>query len=143
MEISTREATPFDADQIAPLSDQLGYPLAVEQISQNINSIRAKQDHNIFVATINEKIVGWVGVHHAIMLVSAPYCEINGLVVDRNYRGKGIGKLLIEKAKHWGREKGNDKLKLRCNVLRTETHLFYQHLGFKDVKKQTSFELPI
>jgi GNAT superfamily N-acetyltransferase len=65
------------------------------------------------------------------------------LVIDQYYRGKGIGKMLIEQAKQWAKEKGNNKLKLRCNVKRTETHLFYQHLDFMETKEQKTFELNI
>ena len=37
-----------------------------------------------------------------IMIEVMPHCEINGLVVDEQYRGKGVGKLLIEKIKKLG-----------------------------------------
>jgi GNAT superfamily N-acetyltransferase len=55
----------------------------------------------------------------------------------------GIGKLLIEKAKQWAKEKGNDKIGLPCNVKRTEAHLFYEHLGFTEIKQQKNFVLRI
>jgi GNAT superfamily N-acetyltransferase len=63
--------------------------------------------------------------------------------VNNLYRKKGIGKMLIEKAADWGREKGNKKLRLRCNVKRAEAHLFYQHLNFKESKQQKVFEIDI
>ena len=70
-----------------------------------------------------------------------PHCEINGLVIDEKYRGKGVGKLLIEKVKQWAKEKGNDTLSLHCNVKRTGAHLFYEHLGFKEIKQQKNYIL--
>ena len=143
MQIFIRHITPEDAAAVTILSRQLGYPLSTEQIHQNINAVVASKNHDAFVAELDGKVIGWIGVEQTIMIESDPYCEINGLVIDENFRGKGIGKLLIEKAKQWGREKGNDKLKLRCNVMRTETHLFYQRLGFKAVKQQTNFEIDI
>jgi GNAT superfamily N-acetyltransferase len=143
MQISIRQIDLSDAEAVTNLSHQLGYPLPVEQILHNIKAILATNDHDVFVAVHDDRVIGWIGVCQAILLESLPYCEINGLVIDEKYRGKGIGKLLIEKAKQWAKEKGNTKLKLRCNVKRTETHLFYQHLGFKDVKKQTNFEIDI
>src|SRR5258708_14761665 len=130
MQILIRQITPADATEVTALSHQLGYPLPAKQILQNINAILATHDHDVHVAVHDERVVGWIGVCQTIMLESQPYCEINGLVVDENYRGKAVAKLLIKKAKQWGKERGNDKLKLRCNVIRTETHLFYQHLGF-------------
>ena len=71
------------------------------------------------------------------------HCEMNGLVIDNDHQGKGVGKLLIEEVKHWAREKGNSKLSLHCNIKRTETHEFYKHLGFKSAKNQTNFVIDI
>ncbi len=91
----------------------------------------------------DNRLIGWVGVAQALQIELAPFCEIRGLVVDDQYRNRGVGKLLVEQAKKWGREKRNDKLRLRCNVKRTEAHLFYQHLGFKEAKQQKVFEIEI
>lgn len=132
-----------DASAVTMLSQQFGYPLSEKQILQNIKAVLEKEDHDAFVAVHESRVVGWIGVTQAIMVEVSPYCELNGLVVDENYRGKGVGKLLSEKAKQWGKEKGNDTLKLRCNVKRTETHLFYQHLGFIETKEQKTFEIKI
>ena len=141
MEIIIRQIIPEDGVAINKLSRQLGYPLPETQTLQNIKAVLAHTDLTAFVAVYEKEIVGWIGLAHTIIIESLPYCEINGLVIDENHRGKGIGKLLVEKAKHWAKEKGIDKLKLRCNIIRTEAHLFYQHLGFTATKQQTNFEI--
>ena len=143
MQVSIRQINGGDAIQITALSHQLGYPMTVEQTKENIRAILENKDHDAFVAVYDEKIAGWIGVSHAIQLESIPFCEIHGLVVDENFRKMGIGKLLIEKAKDWARERKLDTIKLRCNVKRTETHLFYQHLGFIETKQQKNFEIKI
>jgi GNAT superfamily N-acetyltransferase len=143
MKISIRQISIDDATAIVGLSHQLGYPITVSETTKNISAILANKDHDAFVAVHESKPVGWIGVFYAIQLESPPWCEIRGLVVDEQYRGKGIGKMLIEKAKQWGKEKGNSKLRLRCNVKRKETHLFYQHLGFDEMKEQKVFEINI
>lgn len=143
MEINLRQITSKDISTVNKLSAQLGYPLSEEQTLNNINAVLASKDHDAFVALYENKVVGWIGVAQAIMIETLPYCEINGLVIDENFRGKGIGKLLIEKAKQWARERGNDKISLRCNVKRTEAHLFYRRLGFQEIKKQTKLEADV
>ena len=132
-----------DAGAVNTLSKQLGYPLSIEQTLQNIKAILKSKDHAAFVAEYENKIVGWVGAAQAIMIEVMPYCEINGLVINEHHRGMGIGKLLIERVKHWAKEKGNDKIGLRCNVKRTEAHLFYEHLGFAEIKQQKNFVINI
>ena len=134
---------PGDAAEITGLSHQLGYLITIPETEQNISMILENKDHDAFVAVHEDKVIGWIGLSHAIQLESPPSCEIRGLVVDEKYRGTGVGKMLIEKAKQWSIGKGKDKLRLRCNVKRTEAHLFYRHLGFKETKEQKVFEIKI
>ncbi len=141
MEVFIRRITKEDSATITALTHQLGYPLSPEQISQNVSSIIENKDHDAFVAVHENRVIGWIGVAHSIQIEMPAYCEIRGLVVDDGYRNQGIGKMLIGKAKQWAKEKGNSKLRLRCNVIRTETHLFYQHLGFIETKQQKVFEV--
>jgi N-acetylglutamate synthase-like GNAT family acetyltransferase len=143
MKIFVRQISREDAPTIASLCHQLGYELSTEQTLENINIFLTSEAHNAFVAEYDKKVIGWIGASQLFQLQSAPCCEIRGLVVDEKHRNKGVGKMLIEKVRQWGREKGNDKLRLRCNLKRTETHLFYQHLGFKEIKEQKVFEIKI
>src|SRR5205814_8972772 len=106
MEISVRQISQEDAATITRLCQQLGYSLTPQQILQNIISVLASKDHDAFVAVCHDTVIGWIGVAQTIMIESLPFCEINGFVIDENYRSKGIGKLLVEKAKQWAREKG-------------------------------------
>lgn len=141
MQIEIRRASLEDAAAITTLSAQLGYVLKQEQIIKNINAVLSIKNHDAFVAVYDKKVIGWIGVAKAITIESPPYCEITGLIVDENFRGKGIGKLLIGKAKQWADEKALDTLRLRCNTKRTDAHLFYAHLGFKEIKQQKVFVL--
>ncbi len=135
--------TAEDAAAVNTLSKQLGYPLSIGQTLQNINSVLQSKDHTAFVAEYENKIVGWIGASQAIMIEVMPHCEINGLVIDEQHRGMGIGKLLIDKVKQWAREKGNIKIGLHCNVKRTEAHKFYEHMGFTEIKQQKNFIVEI
>lgn len=143
MKISIRKITADDAKGVNLLSKQLGYPLSIEETRQNINTVLQSKDHTAFLAEYENNIVGWIGASQSIMIEVMPHCEINGLVIDEHHRGMGIGKLLIEQVKNWAKEKGNDKIGLRCNVIRTEAHLFYEHLGFKEIKQQKNFVIKI
>ncbi len=143
MEILIRRIAEQDAEAINALSTQLGYTMPIEQTLANIRSVLGTKKHNAFVAIAENKIIGWIGVAEALQIESAPFCEIRGLIVDERYRGHGIGKMLIEKVKQWSKETGNKTLRLRCNMIRKEAHLFYQHLGFKEIKEQKVFEMKI
>ena len=109
MKISIREMTANDAKAVNALSKQLGYPLSIEQTLQNIYAVLQSKDHTAFVAEYDSGIVGWIGASQAIMIEVMPHCEINGLVIDQDHRGMGVGKLLIDKIKQWAKEKNNNK----------------------------------
>ena len=106
--------TANDARSVNTLSKQLGYPLSIEQTLQNINAVLQSKDHTAFVAEYENKIVGWIGASQAIMIEVMPHCEINGLVIDQDHRGMGIGKLLIDKVKRWAMEKNNRGAFILC-----------------------------
>lgn len=143
MEIFVRSIIEQDAESVNKLSRQLGYVMRIEQTLANIKSVLATKGHTAFVAIHENNIIGWIGVAEALQIESSPFCEIRGLVVDENYRGHGVGKLLIERVKQWAKETGNNTLRLRTNMIRLEAHLFYRHVGFKEVKEQKVFEMNI
>ncbi len=135
-----REVVTEDAADITVLSQQLGYSICVEQTLRNINTLNQSKYHTVFVA-VDKKVIAWMGVSYNISLESPPLCEIHGLVVDEQYRNKGIGKMFIEKAKEWSKGKLVSRLRLRCNIKRTEAHRFYTTAGFTEIKQQKVFEI--
>jgi GNAT superfamily N-acetyltransferase len=143
MEITAREIILTDSTAVTALTNQLGYLLSEEEVRRNMELVINSTAHSAFVAVHDQRVVGWIGVSQAIMIEFNPFCEINGLVVDEAFRGKGVGKILIEQAKQWTRTKENLTLRVRCNVKRKEAHLFYQKLGFKESKEQKVFDLEV
>ncbi|MGJ1415634.1 GNAT family N-acetyltransferase [Sphingobacterium multivorum] len=53
-----------------------------------------QQEYAVFVGIIDNKTVGWIQVHQVISMETGVYAEIMGLVVDEEYRGRGLGRLL-------------------------------------------------
>ena len=141
--IYIRPITENDAKPIAALSKQLGYSLGTEETAENIREVIADKDHAAFIAMIDNQVAGWIHIFKAMRLESKPFTEIGGLVVDENNRGQGIGKLLVEKAREWAKEKHIAKLRVRCNKKRAEAHQFYQAIGFIESKEQKVFETTI
>ena len=139
MEIILRVMNINDAEAVAALSKQLGYEVSVAQTKDNIAAVLLSPDNEAFVAMHENNIVGWINITHSVLIESSPFCEIRGLIVDEKYRKNNIGKLLIEKAIEWSKEKHCKRLRVRCNVKRDDTHSFYRHLGFAEKKGTKSF----
>ena len=56
---------------------------------------------------------------------------IEDVVVDQNYRGKGYGKVMIEKVIELCRNKGNVTLMLTSRPSRVAANQLYKSLGFE------------
>lgn len=143
MNIELKLLTTENAAQVALLSAQLGYQCSESQTEQCIKAISTSRNDAAFAAFYEKRIVGWIHVFYTLRLETNPFCEIGGLVVDEHFRGKGIGKELIAKAKEWCVGNGCNDLRVRSNVLRDEAHLFYQYAGFIFKKEQKVFEMKL
>lgn len=132
-----RPMTRSDATEVAELCAQLGYPAGEEQIARRFTDLEGDDNQGLFVAEEpGEGVVGWVHVFGSRLLEHDPVAEIGGLVVDGSWRGRGIGRALMEEAESWALERGHREVRVRSNVVRTEAHKFYGELGYTLVKTQ-------
>jgi GNAT superfamily N-acetyltransferase len=54
--------------------------------------------HGVYVAEADGALIGWVHVFVNYSLLADTPAEVAGLVVDENYRSRGVGRILMEKA---------------------------------------------
>ena len=141
--VQIREISEKDAESVATLSTQLGYESDIKQTSARIKRINNSSENCAFVALVDGKLVGWIHGFYTLRIESDPFIEIGGLIVDENYRNLKIGKQLIENVNIWAKAHQVKKLKVRCNTKRTESHKFYERLGFKENKRQIAFEINV
>jgi GNAT superfamily N-acetyltransferase len=132
-----------DIREINRLSVQLGYANDVDLQRKRLQQVIELKDHAIFVARKADEIVAWLHCLVCLRVESPLFVEVTGLVVDEKVRGQHIGQNLIEAAKSWSRRQNIQLLRIRCNVVRTESHKFYQTLGFVSHKEQKVFELAL
>jgi N-acetylglutamate synthase-like GNAT family acetyltransferase len=138
-EITVRRATPQDAERLAELATQLGYPSSAAQVARRLERVLGDARQAVLVAEAAGGVVGWVHIIPTFLIESDPQAEIGGLVVDQDCRRGGVGTLLINQAEHWARAQGLRSIYLRSNVLRREAHRFYEKLGYQAIKTQTAF----
>jgi GNAT superfamily N-acetyltransferase len=134
-----RAAQPQDYARIAELARQLGYPSSRDEIAARLAYMERSSDHAVFVAALDGKVAGWLGIYVCRMVEAEPRAEISGLVVDERFRSQRIGRHLLERAERWAREKGCGAIGLRSNVIRDRAHAFYERHGYKHIKTQKAF----
>jgi predicted N-acetyltransferase YhbS len=136
--VTVRRARPEDASVVAELSTSLGYAATEAEIRERIVALSASQA--VFVACLEEEVVGWIDVAVTTHLQSQPYALIGGLVVRERLRGQQIGKRLCEEAETWSRAQGVGVVRVTSRSTREDAHRFYLRDGYTDVKTSRVFE---
>lgn len=138
MTIQIREIRHQDAKAIAVLSKVLGYEVEEVVIEEQIGEILEGRGNMAFMATHENRVIGYIHVFKAVRLTTKPFMEIGALVVAPDHRRKGIARSLVGQAE---KVAGSEmKLRVRCNVKREEAHQFYESIGFLPTKNQRIFE---
>ena len=131
---SIRDAHPDDGVQIAALLAELGYPgNPAADVRRRLQLWQAEAASRALVAELDEQLLGIIAV------TAIPYLEREGrwarivaLIVSSACRGQGIGRLLVEAAENVASELGCVAMEVTSARSRTDSHPFYQSLGYQD-----------
>ncbi len=131
MEIS--KATLADTNSILNLQTQI---YRVEKLASSAKKALSNQltDNccDVLVVKDNGKIVATATIYYIDVAARArPYALLEGLVVDKNARGNGIGTSLFKKCIGVAKSKNCYKMIFTSGTDRTDAHKFYEKLGFK------------
>jgi ribosomal protein S18 acetylase RimI-like enzyme len=87
----------------------------------------------VLLAFANERPVGVAICFFALSTFRArPLLNIHDLAVLPDYRGRGVGRALLQAAEDQARQKGCCKLTLEVQDDNTRARVLYQHFGFED-----------
>lgn len=136
MEIFTRVATLDDVNDILQIYAEAldnGKVLSVENAQRIFLKQQQYPDYKVFVAEFEQKIVGTFAIliMENMGHLGTPSAVIEDVGVLPIMQGNGIGKLMMEFAMNYAREKGCYKMSLSSNLRREKAHQFYESLGFQ------------
>ncbi|QKQ74704.1 GNAT family N-acetyltransferase [Nostoc sp. TCL240-02] len=138
--IKIRQVEIKDVERIASLCEQLEYSVTNQQIELRLTKIKNNDTHIVYVATLeDEYVIGWAHAHICNSIVISTPAIILGLVVDEDYRHSGIGSFLMQQIEQWASLAGCDSVLLRSNIKRQEAHLFYEKIGYTNIKQSLTF----
>jgi GNAT superfamily N-acetyltransferase len=132
-----RRALIEDAPALAELSGELGYPVEPGEIERRLAAL--PPDDDVWVATIEGVVVGWIHCSLRRTLVVEPHIEILGNVVGEPWQGRGVGRALMAQAERSAAERGVSVVRLRSGSHRDDAHAFYRAVGYMEVKQQRVF----
>jgi N-acetylglutamate synthase-like GNAT family acetyltransferase len=134
--ITIRDARPDDADAIARLLEQLGYPTDAAAVPSRLERLRIVGDR-LVVAELEGKVVGLAQLHVSpTMALERPAAKIDGLVVDESCRSQGIGSALVAEMEAEARARGCSLLYLTTATRREDAHDFYRGVGLEETGKR-------
>jgi len=111
------------------LSNLFKVGLSVKEAGKIFERIRRNPTYHIFVAEINNEIVGVTTllVEQKFLLKGAVFGYIEDVAVRKGFERRGIGKLLVKTAIKEADKEGCAKLRLDCSE---ENAPFYEKCGF-------------
>jgi ribosomal protein S18 acetylase RimI-like enzyme len=131
--VDLRGAVPADADDVAALLTQLGYPCEAADAAERIAIVQDNDRQALVVARSRGAVCGLLSLDFMYYLpLGTTTCRVTALVVDDDARGQGIGRLLLRDAERRARQGGAARLEVTSAGHRTEAHAFYRACGFSE-----------
>lgn len=135
MSIIIKNATIADISELLPLLEQLGYPVSQSKLQERFNRFIQNNGYGIAIATLENKTVGLIAWSKSYRLISDfTRFHIEGIVVDKTYRARGIGKKLMIFVEDIARQSTPSLVDLTSGLRRAKdgSHDFYKSLGYKN-----------
>ncbi|MBA7490600.1 Aminoalkylphosphonate N-acetyltransferase [subsurface metagenome] len=150
--IRIRKSNYSDSNDVLRLIKQLEPELTnkdLKKVREIFEAIIEKENYLNKVAILRneknrKKIIGFISLVfnltiHDLGLVAT----INEIVIDKNYRNKKVGSILLENAIGDAKSRGCTEIEVSSSLDRKTAHQFYKKHGFKEVGKFFSKEAEI
>lgn len=126
------EAQTADIDQILALQTQI---YRVDNVADGaITSLKKQLDDetcDLLVAKEKESVIATATIYYInVAARNRHYALLEGLVVDKIQRGKGIGTEFFKACIEHARKKDCYKMIFTSGKDRTDAHVFYEKMGF-------------
>lgn len=136
MNLQIRAASEADLPSILALYVEVeddSRVLSIEKARSIFARMQSYPDYKVYVAMFGGSIVGTFAllIMDNLAHMGAPSGVVEDVVVQKDWRGKGVGKQMMRFAMDRCRERGCYKLALSSNLKREVAHGFYDGLGFQ------------
>jgi ribosomal protein S18 acetylase RimI-like enzyme len=148
-ELIIREMHEQDTARISDLMAQLdelfhsGHDISPEAIASTFEKIKVhKGIYKNYVAVLDDKIVGFISaIVYKSFFHTGGTALINELIVDKDFRGRGIGELLINKIKVLAHIQNFNEIEVSTTLENKKAIAFYKKNGFVDESVLLGMEL--
>jgi GNAT superfamily N-acetyltransferase len=128
--VTLRAATAEDAERLASLLSDEGYPAGASDLAERIARF-SSEESRVTVAEAGGEVIGFIAYHLVPRFEhSDRFVRIVAVVVDPGVRERGIGRLLIADAERVAREGGAAFVEITAGHHRPEARQLYESLGY-------------
>ena len=130
--LATKDDLPLLNHLYAEMDDKPELPL--DKLSEIFEAIAHVPDYHIYLVQHQDQIVGTFSllfVPTAMHRGFHKFAIVDAVTVLPQYRGQGLGKVMMQVALQLSQDADCYKLTLSSNLIRTDAHAFYESLGFK------------
>tara|TARA_B100000941_G_C28375360_1_gene484392 strand:- start:99 stop:542 length:444 start_codon:yes stop_codon:yes gene_type:complete len=134
--MSIRKAKKSDLDQLSKLFNSYrmfyGKESNIDIAKKFLESRLINKDSKIFICEVNNILTGFIQLYPLFSSTRvSKYWLLNDLFVDREYRGKGYSKILIDKAKELVKQSNACGMMLETEKSNKIGNNLYPKTGFK------------
>lgn len=141
--ILVRDARESDADALARLCTQLGYPTSAALMPGRVARLGKDLNARALVAERDGRVIGLATIHlRFTMNHEAPIAQLTLLVVDEANRSHGVGRALVDSAERWAKERGSRRINVTTALHRAEAHAFYEKLSYAHTGRRYGKDFP-
>ena len=113
-----------------PIIHQLYSKMNKGEYEEHIDEMMAGNNYHMIGAYEGEELIGVASYWILRRFYCGRYIQIGNMVVDKNYRSKGIGAKLLKFVENKGRELGCEKYILDSYTENKKSHKLYFNEGF-------------
>ena len=140
LNIDIRKCDEKDLLEILDLMNELveftdsPFNFSIKSLKENfIEMGKGPQIYKNYVAVNDGKVIGFISIIlYKTLFHRGGTALINELIINKNHRDKGIGRILINKAKEVAIAKGIDEMEVGTSIKNMPAHMFYKKCGFSE-----------
>jgi aminoglycoside 6'-N-acetyltransferase I len=130
-DILVRHAGMSDADALAALVTELGYPTSADQMQERLRVILPDSNYSTMVALVSGGVAGFIGfMVRPSYEADGLYGQIMALVVASAYRRRGVGGALTAAVESLLARRGAGVVVVNTANHRADAHAFYEGRGY-------------
>ncbi len=133
--INVRQCTHADAEAVTSLLPQLWPDQSLDRqlLKDTFHKAIDSPQQRYLCAIVESQIVGFcsLSIKHSLWCQSL-LAHIDEIIVDSNFRGRGIGTRLLEEAEKIAVNLRSERVELDSAFHRRDAHRFYEKMGFEN-----------